>query len=185
MVDDDWDSRLTFNFMFNKILKFCGTILILEDEITYLSFVLCQYELKYINSHSNRKIDPSFEKNIKSIIKYKLTKLKMRIIKNREANNKKKISKANKNAAGVNPKIIDQDTKYEKFIQGCKKRNLQKGKTIPVKCLFEIAKECGLNARSLTDFKPGNRAYQEAREYASRSKYKRRKENPNTKLYEF
>ena len=71
--------------------------------------------------------------------------------------------------------LPDQDSVIEKFKGECVKRNLQKGKTIPVEKLYEIAKSIGFNVPEFQKFKAGEKNYHEAREYASRLGYKRKK----------
>ena len=72
-------------------------------------------------------------------------------------------------------KIIDQDSMIEKFQKECIKRNLQKEKTIPSEVLYEIAIAIGFKVPNVEDFKAGEKYYQEAREYASRLGYKRKR----------
>lgn len=71
--------------------------------------------------------------------------------------------------------LLDQDSVIEKFKAECVKRNLQKDKTIPLKQLYEIAKAIGFNVPEIEHFKAREKNYQEAREYASRLGYKRKK----------
>lgn len=70
---------------------------------------------------------------------------------------------------------IDQDTLIEKFQKECKKKNLEKGKTVPTKELYEMAKNIGITKGELDTFEPGDKAYHIAREFASRLGYKRKK----------
>ncbi len=67
------------------------------------------------------------------------------------------------------------DTKYEKFKDLCKLKKLVIGRTIPNPVLYAIAKESGIEVGKPEEFKAGNKGYHQAREYASRAKYKRKK----------
>jgi len=77
--------------------------------------------------------------------------------------------------------VIDQDSLIEKFKKECEINNLKKGKTIPNDILYKISQKIGFNVPEIESFKAGEKCYQEAREYASRLGYKRkRKMEPPT-----
>lgn len=68
---------------------------------------------------------------------------------------------------------IEQDLISQKFEKEFKRRGVTKGKTIPRKILYEIAKDVGLNVpKNINDFGKGEPSYQEARQYASIHGYK-------------
>ena len=84
-----------------------------------------------------------------------------------------KLDERPKNSTEI--KKVDQDTLIEKFQKECIRRNLQKGKTIPNKILYEIAKVIEVNVGTFDAFKSGDKSYHIVREFASRFGYKRKK----------
>jgi hypothetical protein len=72
--------------------------------------------------------------------------------------------------------LIDQDNYIDKFKNACVKRNLVKGKTIPVDILYDIAVEIGMkNMLPKKKFKDGNANYAKARVYAAETNYKKKR----------
>ena len=73
---------------------------------------------------------------------------------------------------------IDQDDIIDKFRRECQLRRLQKGKRIPSPILYEIAKTVGIPRvpRGMGSFRPGTPAYAEARQYASLTRYAKRRQ---------
>jgi hypothetical protein len=71
---------------------------------------------------------------------------------------------------------VDQDDMIDKFRAACEKRNLAKYKTIPSEVLHTISKEVGFkDLPTLKQFKNGNPAYHEARQYASLTQYAKKR----------
>lgn len=186
--------KTIFKFDFNKIREYASK-LESKEAIIYYKYILKEFDREKRENNYLFMDDNEIEYFEKEIIRIKtidepadlglmgIGAKKENAIKNFEINIKNEINFLEELSENELKKLetlsqikIDQDLQIEKFNKLFKAKSLEKGKTIPNNVLYEISKEAGLNVpEKLKDFKTGNKAYQIAREYASRLEYKRKK----------